>query len=678
MHSPIRPLDMPVFPSRTLLMFGLFALLAGGAAAAPVSFFVSPEGNDQWSGRQPAPARRGGDGPFRTLERARRAVREDRGRGGARVILAAGEYPLPRGFALEAEDLGRPGAPVSYEAAAGAEVVLRGDRPLAGLRRGPGDSWFASLPGGGSPALFAEDQPLPLARFPNVSASHPHSGGYAYVRGAEAAAGTLFLHMAGLEGLADGSWERLSGTRAWVWPEDGSRRETTVTAASRERQTICLPDQPGIRPGTRLVLVGLPDELDAPGEWLPEPERGRLRLIPPEEDAPGQDGVTVATVAALLAIRGRAEELPLGVQFVGIEFRGSAGDLVRLADAAAVFTRCAFRAAVGDGIRAERADGLRVEGSDFRHLGGAAIHLTATQGAVVRNCWIAETGGLQDRPAAIVAGDAACANIELLHNLLHDLPASGILLRGGGHRCEGNWLHHLGRERTGGGGILLVGGADTSPSVVRGNLVADPGGYQRIDGGRYAFPAGSVGIAVQGGGSAVLENLLLRCPAAGVRVDGRDQRLENNLFVGAGEAHIRLGAATGLTVRRNVAFSPTGGTAWLAGERLPERLTEADWNLLWHEEGDPFLRHDGGTPVSWRDWQTLGFDLRSVLADPMFRAPELDEFSLLPQSFARKLGFAPLAMDRAGCYASPERRTWPIDDDLWREQHLLVLPVAPR
>ncbi|MDX9981662.1 MAG: right-handed parallel beta-helix repeat-containing protein, partial [Lentisphaeria bacterium] len=580
----------------TVLVLGAWPLLA-----APV-FHVSPMGDDGWSGRLSTPSRLGRDGPFRTLERARQAVRAERDADGARVVLAAGEYVLPEGFALEAGDLGSQAAPIVYEAAPEALVVLRGDRPLADWRLGPGGSRFATLPAGGNPALFAEDQPLPLARFPNRSPSHPSSGGFCYVLGAESAGGTLFLRVAGLADLAPGSWADLAGSRVWIWPEDGSRRETVITAANRERGTLCLPDQPGIRPGTRLVLVGLPGELDAPGEWYPEPELGRMRLVPPEELVPERE-VTVATAPALISIRGRAEDPLPGVQFVGLEFRGSAGDVVRIADAAGVFVRCAFRAGVGDGIRAERAGGLQVEGGDFRRLGGAAIHLTATRGAVIRNCWIAETGFLQDVPAAIVAADETCENIQVVRNLLHDLPASGIFLQGGGHRCEGNWLHHLGQERAGGGGILLPGG---TANTVRGNLVADPGGYRRLDGFRYAFPAGSAGVAVQGDDGSVAENLLLRCPV-GVRVAGRNLRVENNLFAGAGEAHIQLGAATALAVRRNVAFSHLGETAWLAGDRLPERLTEADWNLLWHESRDPFVR-SGGAEISWPDWQALGFD----------------------------------------------------------------------
>jgi hypothetical protein len=654
----------------------LFVLALGACPllAAPI-FHVSPEGDDSWSGTQPKPTLLRRDGPFRTIERARQAVRETGDTAGVRVILAAGEYLLPEGIVFGPEDLGTLSSPVVYEAAPDALVVLRGDRPLANWRRETEDILSADLPAGGQPALFAEDRPLPSARFPNLSASHPYSGGFGYVVRSEAVGGTLFLPVSGAQGLAAASWERLAGTKIWIWPEDGSRRQTVVTAANRERSTLCVPEQTGILPGTRFVLVGLPDELDAPGEWLPGPEPGRVRLVPPEELEPEQ-GVTVSTASVLISVRGRPDEPLRGVQFIGIDFRGAAGDLAQVADAACVFTRCAFLAAGGDGIRAERA-GLHVEGCDFRHLGGAAVHLNATRDAVVHNCWIAETGSLLDRPAAIVAADDACANLRIGRNLVHDQPASGIFLRGGGHSCTGNWLHHLGLERAGGGGILLSGGGEAEPSVARGNLVADSGGYQRLDGFRYAFPAGSAGIDVRNGdGSEVVENLLVRCPV-GVRVAGRSQKVENNLFVGEGEAHVRLGAATALAVRRNVAFSHAGATAWLGGDRLAERLAEVDWNLLWYEERDPFVRQ-GGAEMAWGSWQALGFDLRSVLADPMFRAPELDEFSLLPQSFAFKLGFVPLPADQAGCYESPARRTWPIDDELWREQHLLVLPVQAR
>ena len=41
-----------------------------------IDLYVSPAGDDAWSGRRPDPTRDGRDGPFATLEAARDALRE--------------------------------------------------------------------------------------------------------------------------------------------------------------------------------------------------------------------------------------------------------------------------------------------------------------------------------------------------------------------------------------------------------------------------------------------------------------------------------------------------------------------------------------------------------------------------------------------------------------------------
>ena len=46
------------------------------ARAARADFFVSPKGNDHWSGTLAAPNATSTDGPFATINRAKRAVRE--------------------------------------------------------------------------------------------------------------------------------------------------------------------------------------------------------------------------------------------------------------------------------------------------------------------------------------------------------------------------------------------------------------------------------------------------------------------------------------------------------------------------------------------------------------------------------------------------------------------------
>ena len=127
------------------------AIAAELAAETTADFFVSPKGNDRWSGRLADPA--GADGPFATAARARRAVRELlptlNPRSTVRVVLRGGTYFLDETLTLGPEDSGARGAPVVYAAAAGEKVVLSGGRRIAGGRWGDANgrkAWIVDLP----------------------------------------------------------------------------------------------------------------------------------------------------------------------------------------------------------------------------------------------------------------------------------------------------------------------------------------------------------------------------------------------------------------------------------------------------------------------------------------------------------------------------------------------------
>ena len=81
------------------------AVPAGGAA----DLYVSPEGNDAWSGRLPAPNADGTDGPLATVAKARDTVRAIRAESPARdtpvtVLLRGGRYELNETLELGPED----------------------------------------------------------------------------------------------------------------------------------------------------------------------------------------------------------------------------------------------------------------------------------------------------------------------------------------------------------------------------------------------------------------------------------------------------------------------------------------------------------------------------------------------------------------------------------------------
>ncbi len=62
----------------------------------------------------------------------------------------------------------------------------------------------------------------------------------------------------------------------------------------------------------------------------------------------------------------------------------------------------------------------------------------------------------------------------------------------------------------------------------------------------------------------------------------------------------------------------------------------------------------------WQSLQALGFDKNSVVADPLFVAPEQDDYRLKPESPAFKLGFQPIPVEKIGPYKDPLRASWPI------------------
>jgi hypothetical protein len=80
--------------------------------SSPIEFFISPNGNDRWSGRLPESNRRRTDGPFATIERARDSVRRLKIKGelrhAVRVCLRGGVYELRSPLVFTPEDSGSP------------------------------------------------------------------------------------------------------------------------------------------------------------------------------------------------------------------------------------------------------------------------------------------------------------------------------------------------------------------------------------------------------------------------------------------------------------------------------------------------------------------------------------------------------------------------------------------
>jgi hypothetical protein len=102
---------------------------------------------------------------------------------------------------------------------------------------------------------------------------------------------------------------------------------------------------------------------------------------------------------------------------------------------------------------------------------------------------------------------------------------------------------------------------------------------------------------------------------------------------------------------RNIIYctEPTGHLFSVSGERsLP---VESDYNVVFSAIGcvlnDPIVKGLPGVQ-SFADWRARGLDEHTITADPLFADLANDDYTLLPDSPAFKVGFVPLDVSRVG------------------------------
>ncbi len=291
--------------------FAMIAALLGGmlqGAAAGREFFVSPQGNDAWSGTLPDPAATGTDGPLRSLAKACSLVRP-----GDTCTLRDGVYRE----VLRPGISGTAAAPITFTVYSGETAVLTGTEPLADWRAEGNGVYSAPMPWSleHQNQLFAGDQMLTEARWPD------NSGTLLQPVRAVAAAGTVnTLTDPNLPGEPDawkGAWLWCAGGSAWhCW----ARKVTAFDA-----QTHTLTFEPAFKPtdqwylprkGNAYVLMGVRQALNAEGEWWFDAEQKRVCLVPPGGKDPSGLGIEAKKRLTVIDLSGRSH-----IRLVGLAFR---------------------------------------------------------------------------------------------------------------------------------------------------------------------------------------------------------------------------------------------------------------------------------------------------------------------------------------------------------------------
>ena len=699
------------------LVLGLTATAACGcrAAASPRTekgtgmnktaeiLYVSPSGNDSWSGRRADPARDGKDGPFATLDRARDAIRRLKVAGlppgGAAVCLRAGTYLLDKSFALTQEDSGTGDAPVVYRACDGEEVRLLGGRIVPPASFGPvtdaatlarlgeearkhvlqadlrelGISDFGRLRSRGfgrpaSPAhleVFFDGARMTLARWPN--------GGYTKIAdlppegiGKDAHGATTGKLETGFifEGDRPIRWKSLDDV--WVhgyWCYDWANTYEQID--SIDMQKHLLKAKPpygtyGYMKNQRFYFLNILEELDEPGEYYVDNAAGVLYFWPPAAAAgAGPEHEVLASVleTPLISLRDashvRLQGLTIeGGRGVGVEIRG--GRDVRVED-------CRVRAIGSHGVVVAGGTGHAVAGCEIREVGDCGVTVSggdrktlAPSGHVIHSNHIHRFS--QWSRCYVPAIQASGVGIRMTHNLIHDAPHSGIIFNGNEMLIEFNEIHHVTMETGDCGAIYTGRDYGARGNVIRHNYIHDTGGYGM----------GSMAVYLDDctSGQSVIGNLFVRTTRAVMIGGGRDNVVENNIFVDCDPA---------------IWFDGRGldkATVWhdMVYKTMQERLGQVNYHQPPYSERypelmelDAYFAKDGGVPPennvvarnicvggTWvlATWHSVEHYLKYgenlVGADPGFVDAAKGDYGLKAGSPAWRIGFRTIPLDEIG------------------------------
>ncbi|MDP6355046.1 MAG: right-handed parallel beta-helix repeat-containing protein [Planctomycetota bacterium] len=438
------------------------AVSASMSFAAPqtMTWHVSPNGNDAWSGRRTEPVR--GDGPMATIRAALVTSRKHAGKP-RRIQLAAGRYYVKQTLVLEANDAG-----LTIEGAGQGKTVVYGGQRITSWRRDGERFWVADVPEVKTGkwdfrALVVNDRLCPRARLPETGRfTHEtrfpvrwmSTAGGGWERKPTQEERTTMQYRAG----DLGPWLSVRNAEVTVyhmWDESMIGVKVHIPAT----RTLTFSSPCGHPPGAfgkrTYVLWNVREGMKKPGQWYLDRDAGQIVYWP----LPGED------MSKAIAVAPRVETI---FELRGIKTKPVPDIALKSLTLTTTTTPCK-----AGGFGASRYRG--------------ALHAAWGERVVIANVEITNTAG-----HAIREWGSRDLRIEDCH--LHHLGAGGLRGGGGTGRIEGNRIHHIGMLYPSAIGLSASGREGTY--VIRRNEIHDT-----------PYSA----MAIGGTGTIIEENLIYRC-----------------------------------------------------------------------------------------------------------------------------------------------------------------------
>ena len=672
-----------------------------------VTLYVSTEGDDQWSGRLPAPNKRKIDGPLATVRAAQKAVRKLKQRGQlqhpVQVCLRGGRYELKSPLVFTHRDSGTPEviawpaqvvtprATVTYRAYRNERPVLSGGRRITGFRKDKLNGrtvWVASLPAvkrgtWNFRQLWVNGERRARTRLPREGFFT--AGGL--VPGDENDATPTnrgqrrFLYREGdlrnwrnlrdVELIFYAFW---IDSHAWIKDIDEDKRLVNLDRVTRTDLRGEWDED-----AARYVVENVFEALEEPGQWYLDRPAGKLYYLP----MPGERIDTAEVIAPRLPEIARFEGESLDKQpvreiaFEGITLAHTGWDMppdmsasVQAAiDVPAAVTlkhalditlrKCRIQHVGTYGLEcSEGTRAISVRQCSITDLGAGGVKVwhgcTRTH---ICDCEIGDGGHIFHAGVGVLIGRASANRV--LHNHIHGFDYTGVSVgwnwgyeesNGYGNLSEHNHIHDIGRGTLSDMGAIYTLGVAPGTRI-RHNLIHDicSRGY------------GGWGIYPDEGSSYLLieNNLVYNTKCGGFHQHyGRENVVRNNIFAYATENQLqrsRLEGHTSFLFERNIVLFDRG-VLW-RGDWPGEKAALRN-NVYFDESGAGIKFPSRGkkqqSTATFAQWQRRGLDEGSVIADPKFADPKRRDFRLKKGSPALKLGFIPFDLSDVG----PREDVW--------------------
>ena len=674
---------------RSLLFAGcVVCLSAASTFAAGLELYVAQNGNDAWSGLRAALNGAKTDGPLATLEKARDLIRQNRTagklEGGATVWIRGGIYSRSNTFELGPSDGGTSGGPIVYAAYKHEEVRITGGVELNGWEpvtnaavlarldpaaigqvvqvdlhaQGISDWGRMTRQGFGVPAqkgsleLFFQDQPMTLARWPNQ--------GWAQIAGTPAGQNGGKFNYAGDRpkrwASADDLWVHGYWTFDWA---DSREKVSAINVEKRELVTEPPHGTYGYKVGQRYFAENLLEELDTPGEWYLDRKTGALYFWPP---APIKSGRLVVSMLETPLFRLNSSSF---VTLRGIIFECSRNSGVELSGGESnSVADCVLRDLGGDAVKiGGGATHSGVTGCAIYDLGEGGIDLDGGDRQTLKPAGnFASSNDIHDyaracftyHPAVLVNG---VGNV-VAHNRLHDAPHNAILFGGNDNVFEYNDVYRVCRE-TGDAGAFYTGrNLTTRGTIIRFNHFHDIARSLETKDGFVDVM--SVYLDDCACGTTIFGNIFERAGRAAMIGGGRDNLIENNLFIDCNPAiHVDARGEGWMKANFDDPKDTIQTTLRAVPYNQPPYLTRYPHlaNILQDRPGFPkynrVIRNICVGP-KWIEWQdglnetTIEVQNNLTKGDPGFVDAAHGNYTLRLDSPALKLGFKPIPAQEIG------------------------------